>query len=82
MELVPRPICPAVLLAQVFCNSKNGRGCATDGRRRQRETVRCDGQSETEIKRQRETNTIHIILPFVTQLHLTTHTIESITWLL
>lgn len=84
MEFIPGPVCPAVLLAQVFCNSKNGGECATDGRRRQREAVRCDGQSETELKIEREKreNTIHMILPFVTKLRLTTHARESITWLL
>lgn len=55
MEFIPRPICPAVLLAQAFCSSKNGRERQSERGKRVSEwwkekTERDDGQSATETK--------------------------------
>lgn len=56
MEFIPRHICPAVLFAQAFCSSKNGRGrdkvregkeSVSDGRKIERDGERDDGQSQT-----------------------------------
>lgn len=76
MEFIPRPGCPAVLLAQAFCSSTNGKACATDAKKTERETARCDGQSDTKLKREKH-NTFSFA--FCNPPLQTTHTTESIT---